>query len=189
MKIKSKILPLIIVVILLLMPCVSAADTVIIDKSNPENSKTFEVESIKPGEVEIENYSVTVNYKGKIDTCFAVKVKEGYEEIGKILKCKISIPDEKLLYDGYISEVPTLVRTMETTKAVSEVVDYSVVVYFDEKEEYDDLQFAIDLVWWVDEDNGELMSFEETKNVSTPFWWCFLIILLLIGVLYYLAGW
>ncbi len=193
MKFISKLLPLIIIFISSMFFVVSAVNVLTIDKNTPEVQKTFEVKDIVPGKVKIENYSIAINYKGTLNTYFTINIKEGYEEFSDVLKCKISVPDEKLLYDGYISEVPELVRTVESSKNTSENLDYSVLVYLEKSNsEYSVNGLIADFVWWADveNENGELIDLSEVNNVSKPLIWCFLFIILgLIGFLYYLAGW
>lgn len=153
MKTKSRFLSFLITFIISLQiftVSALAGNILSIDKNHPEVNKAFTVYDMMPGDVKVENYSVAVSYVGVVDVYFTVDVKDGYEKLAEVLKCRISIPNERLLYDGYISDVPEIVRQVVSTKKTTETLDYSVLVYLDTSvgNEYQDSGLVADFVWY-----------------------------------------
>jgi len=160
MRIKRKIIPIFTLLLFLmqfLTFSVHAEELLSLNKSNPEINHTFIVNDMMPGDVKIEDYSVDVSYIGVLDVYFTVDVRQGYEKLAEVLKCRISVPTGEVLYDGLISGVPDISRRIVSTKKITETLDYTVFVYLETSvgNEYQDLELIADFRWFVYKSNAD----------------------------------
>lgn len=115
----------------------------------------FRVINMFPGDKEIKNYSVKVEHKSSIVLHFSADIREGYEKLSEVLKCRVVLPENgELLYDGLMRDIPeTLDHLLATKKRVTNYVDYEVTAYLETSvgNEYMNKDLYADFRFWADE--------------------------------------
>ncbi len=143
--------------------------TLQIYRFHAEDSTPFRVENMFPGDIESKSYYLEVSYKGSVTVCFHADIRSGYEKLAEVLKCRISLRDGTLFYDGLMRDMPQCIyHTLPETAGATKTFIYDISVYLDTSvgNEYMAKELRADFRWWVDEDNSEIPS--ETTKPSTP---------------------
>ncbi|MBR4295343.1 MAG: hypothetical protein IKT56_00710 [Clostridia bacterium] len=148
-----------------------AGETVIsIYKDHAEDSARFEVPNMFPGDREMRSYLVRVAYRGRITVRFRADIKQGYEKLAEVLKCKIILRGEnKTLYDDLMRDMPGSVdhRIYSYSDTLTELA-YDITVYLDTSvgNEYMNKELVADFCWWVVEHGGSTPSVPDETTSS-----------------------
>ena len=72
-----------------------------------EDNSPFQVKNMFPGDSETNYYCVQVSHKGNVTLRFHADIREGYEKLAEVMKCRIVLPDSgTVLYDGLMRDMP-----------------------------------------------------------------------------------
>lgn len=120
-----------------------------------EYNTAFRVVNMFPGDREIKNYSVKVEHKSSIVVHFSAKIRDGYEKLAEVLKCRVVLPqNNEVLYNGLLRDIPeSLEHLLATKESVTNYVDYEVTAYLDTSvgNEYMNKDLYADFRFWADE--------------------------------------
>lgn len=180
----------------------AAANTVVVDeakgkkvtlqiyRNHAEDSTPFNCPNMLPGDSETGSYYLKVSHKGSITVHFHADIRDGYEKLAEVLKCKITLRDGTELYDGLMRDMPESINheLSQSGRKTSEII-YDITVYLDTSigNEYMSKELYADFRWWVEEDagddSGELVPKLGDDSLSLIFLWIAMISLLVIIIL------
>lgn len=126
-------------------------------RNHAEDSTPFQVNNMFPGDAEAKSYALEVSYKGNLTVHFRAEVRSGYEKLAEVLKCRVSLGDGTLLYDGLMNDMPNSIPyTLPYSSGTTETVVYDITAYLDTSvgNEYMAKELYADFRWWVNEDGG-----------------------------------
>lgn len=126
-------------------------------RNHAEESTPFQVNNMFPGDAEQKSYFLEVSYKGNLTVHFRADVRSGYEKLAEVLKCRVSLGDGTLLYDGLMKDMPNSIPyTLPYSSGTTETVVYDITAYLDTSvgNEYMAKELYADFRWWVNEDGG-----------------------------------
>lgn len=133
--------------------------TLKIYRNHAEDSTPFQVNNMFPGDSETKNYYLEVSYKGSVTVHLHADIRSGYEKLAEVLKCRVSIDDGTLLYDGLMRDMPQSISyALPNSKGTTETFVYNITVYLDTGvgNEYMSRELYADFRWWVNEDSSEI---------------------------------
>lgn len=129
---------------------------------NTEDNVPFKVGNMFPGDRETKYYCVRVSHKGDVTLRFRADVRPGYEKLGEVLKCRVTLSENgEVLYDGLMRDMPQALRTvLNADQRTTSEVYYGIAVYLDTSvgNEYMNKDLIADFRWWV----------EETDDLDVP---------------------
>ena len=126
-------------------------------RNHAEDSTPFQVNNMFPGDVEQKSYFLEVSYKGNLIVHFRADVRSGCEKLAEVLKCRVSLGDGTLLYDGLMKDMPNSIPySLPYSSGTTETVVYEITAYLDTSvgNEYMAKELYADFRWWVNEDGG-----------------------------------
>ena len=126
-------------------------------RNHAEDSTPFQVNNMFPGDVGQKSYFLEVSYKGNLIVHFRADVRSGYEKLAEVLKCRVSLGDGALLYDGLMKDMPNSIPySLPYSSGTTETVVYEITAYLDTSvgNEYMAKELYADFRWWVNEDGG-----------------------------------
>lgn len=130
---------------------VSARDNVLsIYRGNAEEGLPFNVTNMFPGDCETNVYNIRVSYKGSIKIYFNAEVRDGYEKLAEVLKCRVVMPGgSEPVYDGLMKNMPDLEHSVSAVKK-TEDLSYKISVYLDTSvgNAYKNKELVADFKWW-----------------------------------------
>ena len=121
-----------------------------------------------PGDVGQKSYFLEVSYKGNLIVHFRADVRSGYEKLAEVLKCRVSLGDGTLLYDGLMKDMPNSIPySLPYSSGTTETVVYEITAYLDTSvdNEYMAKELYADFRWWVNEDGG---GSDDSDNPDDP---------------------
>lgn len=133
--------------------------TLKIYRNHAEDSTPFQVNNMFPGDSETKNYYLEVSYKGSVTVHFHADIRSGYEKLAEVLKCRVSVQNGTLLYDGLMRDMPQSISyALPNSKGTTETFVYNITVYLDTSvgNEYMSRELYADFRWWVNEDSSEI---------------------------------
>ena len=160
---------------------VFAADTVLDQASGGEttiklcrgksaDSAAFHMTNMLPGDSETHSYSVNISYKGVLTLNFNADVREGYEKMAEVLKCKVSLRSGEVLYEGLMRDMPQSIpyQLPDSSGGTTEVI-YDITAYLDTSvgNEYMNQELYADFNWWVDADDSKSGTSGKDSGVLT----------------------
>ena len=131
--------------------------TISIYKNKAEDSEPFNAPNMFPGDSETKTYLVKVSHKGTVTVRFHADIRDGYEKLAEVLKCKVVMHDNnQTLYNGLMRDMPESLNyriSSEYNKTTK--LTYDITVYLDTSvgNEYMNKELVADFRWWV-EDKG-----------------------------------
>ena len=126
-------------------------------RNHAEDSTPFQVNNMFPGDTETKSYCLEVSYKGNLTVHFRADVRSGYEKLAEVLKCRVSLGDGTLLYEGRMKDMPSSIPyTLPYSSGTTEAIVYDITAYLDTSvgNEYMAKELYADFRWWVNEDGG-----------------------------------
>lgn len=149
----------------------SAQDTVIaIYKTHAEDAAPFRLTNMFPGDSQTKGYLVEVSHKGTVTVRFRANIREGYEKLAEVLKCRVELRDEKHpLYDGLMSDMPESInKRISSTFGTTTELTYDITVYLDTSvgNDYMNRELVADFCWWVLEEDSDTTSLPETETTA-----------------------
>lgn len=175
----------------------AAARSTTVDQASGENitlkiyryhandSTPFYADNMFPGDVETKTYYLEVSYRGSVTLNFHADIHNGYEKLAEVLKCRISVGNRTLLYDGLMRDMPQSVSyVLPQSGGSTESIIYKIEVYLDTSvgNEYMSRELKADFRWWVNEDSspaptptqsgnpGELIPPQSGDDMHLFFW-------------------
>lgn len=122
----------------------------------------FHVTNMFPGDTETNYYCVRVAHKGSVTVRFHADIREGFEKLAEVLKCRIVLLSTgETLYDGLMRDMPSSIdHPLDSSKETTDELYYSITAYLDTSvgNDYQNKQLIADFKWWV----------EETDNLVLP---------------------
>lgn len=137
-------------------------------RNHAEDSTPFQVNNMFPGDVGQKSYFLEVSYKGNLIVHFRADVRSGYEKLAEVLKCRVSLGDGTLLYDGLMKDMPNSIPySLPYSNGTTETVVYEITAYLDTSvdNEYMAKELYADFRWWVNEDGG---GSDDSDNPDDP---------------------
>lgn len=149
----------------------SAQDTVIaIYKTHAEDAAPFRLTNMFPGDSQTKGYLVEVSHKGTVTVRFRANIREGYEKLAEVLKCRVELRNEKPpLYDGLMRDMPESInRRISSTFGKTTELTYDITVYLDTSvgNDYMNRELVTDFCWWVLEEDSDTTSLPETETTA-----------------------
>ncbi len=136
-------------------------------KKNADDNVAFNAVNMFPGDVETKYYCVKVSYKNEITVRFRAEVREGYEKLAEVMKCKVVLlTTGQTLYDGLMKDMPeSLNHTLKTEESTTDELYYEITAYLDTSvgNEYQNKRLVADFKWWVEE-TGNLEPAPDTGD-------------------------
>ena len=140
-------------------------------RNHVEDSTPFQVNNMFPGDAETKSYYLEVSYKGNLTVHFRADVRSGYEKLAEVLKCRVSLGNGTLLYDGLMKDMPdSIPYTLPYSSGTTETVIYDITAYLDTSvgNEYMAKELYADFRWWVNEDGGSSDEPDDPTDPSNP---------------------
>lgn len=140
--------------------------TLKIYRNHAEASTPFYANNLFPGDEANESFEVQVSYKGSVVVHFHADLREGSEKLAEVLKCRITMTDGSLLYEGLIRDMPRSIDyPLPQSDGTTVNIIYDLNVYLDTSvgNEYQNKSLAADFRWWVDETETS----ESTESTET----------------------
>lgn len=138
------------------------APTIRLYKRRAEDNAVFQVGSMFPGDVEIQNFCVKISYKESVVVRFRANIRAGYEKLGEVMQCRITmLTTGDVLYEGLMRDMPkSLDHLLDSAESTVDNLYYKIEVSLDTSvgNEYQDREMIADFRWWV----------EETGNLEPP---------------------
>lgn len=142
--------------------------TLKIYRNHANASTPFYANNLFPGDAVSKHFDVQVSYKGSVTVNFHADIRSGYEKLAEVLKCKISLSDGNVLYDGLMRDMPKAVEyTLPQSTGTTADLGYDMDVYLDTSvgNEYQNKTLIADFRWWVDEtETSESTESSETTD-------------------------
>ncbi len=136
-----------------------AKETVIsIYKNHAEDSSPFRCPNMFPGDSETKPYLVEVSHKGTVTVRFRANIREGYEKLSEVLKCRVVLNGNETLYDGLMRDMPgSLNHRITSVFGKTTELTYDITVYLDTSvgNAYMNQELVADFRWWVEESGGD----------------------------------
>lgn len=132
--------------------------TLKIYRDHAEDSTPFQVKNMFPGDSETNSYYLEASYKGSVTVHFHAEICSGYEKLAEVLKCRVSVDGETLLYDGLMRDMPQSISyALPGSSGTTETFVYNITVYLDTSvgNEYMEKELYADFQWWVNEDSSD----------------------------------
>lgn len=137
-----------------------------IHKYNSNDNKKMNIKNMFPGDVETKYYCVRVSYKNNITLKYSANIVSKYKELANVLRIKIIVDDDKVLYDGLLKNIPMSIDyNISSNNSTIEEIYYKIVVSLDNTigNEYQSKEMMVDFNWWVD-DELEYIVNPQTRN-------------------------
>lgn len=125
-------------------------------RNHPGENLPFQAVNLLPGDSVSQTFRLQVSYSGSITVHFRADVRQGYEKLAEVLKCRVSLNDKEI-YDGLMADMPESLST--TVKAPEKELEYRITAYLDTSvgNEYMSKELYADFRWWVEkQDQGSL---------------------------------
>ena len=130
------------------------ASAIVLSSRNSEDNVPFRVDNMFPGDRDTLYYQVEVSHKAMVKVKFHAEVRDGYEKLSEVLKCRVALVGQEVLYDGLMSDMPDSVTyaLYANTKAKSTLL-YEITAYLDTGvgNDYQEKDLIADFQWWVDD--------------------------------------
>jgi hypothetical protein len=131
----------------------TTASRLSLHRTKTVHNAPFFVKNMFPGDFEINHYCVRVSHNGPVTVEFIPKIRDGYEVLAEVLKCRISLQNSgKVLYDGLIADLTDPAKhTLNSDKQTVAELLYEITVYLDESvgNRYQNKELVADFEWRV----------------------------------------
>lgn len=145
------IIALLLVTLQIISISVSANDNILsLYRNNAQESKPFNVSNMFPGDCITNVYNIRVSYNGSIKIYFTADVRNGYEKLAEVLRCKVVMANESNpIYDGLLKDIPDLEQSISGINTTQDL-KYEISVYLDTNvgNDYQNKQLIADFKWW-----------------------------------------
>lgn len=124
-------------------------------EKNENDNTPFTVKNMFPGDSETKYFCVRVSHKGSVTVRYHADIREGYEKLAEVLKCRITLlTTGEVMYDGLMRDMPaSLNHALATDTPVTNELYYEITAYLDTSvgNEYQNKELIADFRWWVEE--------------------------------------
>ncbi|MBQ3552290.1 MAG: hypothetical protein IJA35_03925 [Clostridia bacterium] len=132
--------------------------TISLSPRNPSDNVPFNVLNMFPGDVETKYYKVEVSYKDTVTVKYRAEVRDGYEKLAEVLKCKITLlSSDEVLYEGLMRDMPeSLDHVLTSEQSTEQELLYEITAYLDTSvgNEYQRQELFADFHWWIETEEG-----------------------------------
>lgn len=186
---KARRLLLVLLAVLLLGGIALAADgdiSLSLYRRHAKDGTPFQVGNMFPGDTETKSYYITTSYTGVVTVHFHADIRDGYEKLAEVLKCRVALRDGDVLYDGLMRDMPqSLDHALPRAEKGSATLIYDITTYLDTDvgNEYMSKALCADFNWWVSADGASGRLTPKTGDDSHALVWAALAALSLGGVL------
>lgn len=136
-------------------------------RHHPSDSIPFHAGNLFPGDCTTQTDLVQVSYQGTVAVRFYADIRDGYDKLAEVLKCRVAIQNGEELYDGLMRDMPSEVKyQLPQSSGQTADLPYEITVYLDTSvgNDYMDKELVADFRWWVEEDQSE----ENNNGTSNP---------------------
>lgn len=126
-------------------------------RNHAEDSAPFQVGSMLPGDEESQAFFLRVSYQGSVTVKFHAEIRPGHDGLADVLKCRISLRDGEMLYDGLMRDMPAaLDYALPQSSGTTEELVYDIVAYLETSvgNDYASEELVADFQWWVEADGS-----------------------------------
>ena len=142
----------------------NTAKNLVLHKWKTTDNEPFHVKNMFPGDKITQRYCLNVSYENRVTVNFRTEVREGYEKLAEVLKCKAELQTTgEILYDGLMKDMPkSFSHELTHNGEKIELMNYVITVYLDTGvgNEYQNKELYADFYWWIEGDTH--------KNLITP---------------------
>lgn len=127
-------------------------------RRHASDSTPFQATNLFPGDTLTKSYYIDVSYTGSLTLHFHADIRDGYEKLAEVLRCKVALRGGAVLYDGLMRDMPqSLDCALPTTDEGSAMVVYDITAYLDTSvgNDYMSQPLYADFRWWVATDSGD----------------------------------
>lgn len=134
---------------------------------NEGDNVPFEVMNMFPGDVETKYFCVRVAHSETVTVKYRAEVREGYEILAEVLKCRIRLLNTgEVLYDGLMKSMPESIdHTVAPQQGADSELYYEISAYLETSvgNRHQNRRLIADFHWWVEEDldppdTGDMMQ-------------------------------
>lgn len=129
--------------------------TLKIYRNHAKDSIPFQADNLFPGDTETKSYYLQVSYKGSVTLHFRGEIRDGYEKLAEVLKCRVEMRGGSVLYEGLMKEMPESISyTLPERRQETVEIVYDITVFMDTSvgNEYMRKELLADFCWWVYEE-------------------------------------
>ena len=154
-------------------PVVPEASLELVTTSDKENL-SFNMLGIEDGDKNSIRYRVKATYNSSFTLKYDMTIRESeqFKRLAEILCVKVEVlgKDASVLYEGKLSEMPTLEIPLNASKVTVTEYIFRVTAYLDTPLEsgYYDLRLMADMSWWIDEQDYVSVANNKFATVSDP---------------------
>lgn len=150
---------------------------------NAGDNARFEVMNMFPGDVETKYFCVRVAHSETVTVKYRAEVREGYEILAEVLKCRITILNTgEVLYDGLMKSMPaSLDHAVVPQSGEDSELYYEITAYLETSvgNRHQNKRLIADFHWWVE---GELDPPQTGDSMQPIIIICVMAVILLILV-------
>lgn len=149
--------------------------SLVFNVENEDENLPFDVEGMVKNSVEHKGYRIVVSYNSNFILKYDMTIRdeEEFQKLAEVLKVKVELDKNILLYDGLLKDMPELEIKLEATSG--KIIEYlfDITITLDETfgEEYYNKSIVADMMWWIEGyDELEIAnnSFETAEPVIPP---------------------
>lgn len=138
---------------------------------NTEDGNTnlpFDVDDMKEGSSETMNYHIVVTHNSDFILNFDMEIRdeEEFQKLAEILKIKVELNGNTVLYDGLLKDMQTLIVELKADEEISVEYVFTVTVYLDSlfTDEYLNKTLVADMSWWIE--GQDILTVANNKFVT-----------------------
>ena len=154
--------------------------TLTLNSRNSDESVPFRVTNMFPGDVETKVFRVGVSYKNSVTVHYKAAVRQGYEKLAEVLKCKIVMKDSgTVLYDGLMKDMPEAMdyKLPTVTQNTETELVYEISGYLETSvgNDYQEKDLIADFKWWVSDSENKNLNPPKTGDTTMTLLWAAII--------------
>lgn len=149
------------------------AAVISLHKRHSGDNKAFDAGNMFPGDVNTRHYCVQITHEGLVAVHFDADVRDGYEKLAEVLKCKVTLlTTGEVIFDGLMKDVHDTVRTVDSSSKTTSELYYKIEAYLDTSvgNEYQNKKLVADFEWWI-ENEENLRTPSDTGDATNTYLW------------------
>ncbi len=151
------------------------AATLKLHKFSSDANTPFEAANMFPGDIIAKNYCVQVTHEKDVTVHFTAHVREGYEKLAEVLKCKIVLRNTgATIYEGLMRDVPADIGyTIGTSHWNTSELYYEITARLDTSvgNDYQNKMLVADFEWWIEAEDQPNLSVPDTGDSTNTLLW------------------
>ena len=149
------------------------AAVISLHKRHSSDNKAFDAGNMFPGDVNTRHYCVQITHEGLVAVHFDADVRDGYEKLAEVLKCKVTLlTTGDVIFDGLMKDIHDTVRTVDSSSKTTSELYYKIEAYLDTSvgNEYQNQKLVADFEWWI-ENEENLRTPPNTGDIINTYLW------------------